>query len=151
MATISASSTLWLWQWRLAWGWLMVALVMIPLPCWLYAWLARPGRPIAGCEVQELVYSRLLGRQQRLALLALMVTGMMLLSLVAMLPQRIDATLQAVRGAHADCSDSVTECYELQAGGVWIRQTRQADGSWQPIATVAAPIALDATIHGRKP
>jgi hypothetical protein len=143
----------------------MVALTAIPVTCWLCAWLARPGKPLVGNEVQELVYGRLFGRQQRLVLLALVVTGVMLFSLVITLPQRIDRDLQSVRGENAKCAALIgkdetdsgrdvtapVRCYELQAGGVWVEMEYRHGSSGQPIATATAPIALENTFHRIEP
>ncbi len=137
----------------------MVALATIPLTCWLCAWLAKPGKPLRGDEVQELVYGRLL--------LALILTGGMLLFFVITLPQRIDSNLQSVRSAHAACVDQMgrdetgsgrdvsaaapARCFELQAGGVWVEKEYQRGFGWRTIASVAAPIDPEKTIHGSKP
>lgn len=145
----------------------MVALATIPLTCWLCAWLATPGKPLRGDEVQELVYGRLLGRHQRLMPLALILTGGMLLFFVITLPQRIDSNLQSVRSAHAACVDQMgrdetgsgrdvsaaatARCFELQAGGVWVEKEYQRGFGWRTIASVAAPIDPEKTIHGSKP
>ncbi len=43
----------------------MFAYAIIPLTCWACALLAAPRRPAFGNEVEELVYSRLLGRTAR--------------------------------------------------------------------------------------
>jgi hypothetical protein len=132
----------------------------LALSCWLCALLARPSRPLAGSEVQELVYARLLGRQQRLVLLACIASTLLALGLLLMLPQRVDADLRAIRQANADCTVQIDEgtqvadparCYVLQAGGVWEQERRGEDGGWKAVGTVTAPIALDATIHGSKP
>ncbi len=48
----------------------MAYFMVVPLTCWLCALIATPGKPRIGDEVQELVYLHLVGRQQRLALLA---------------------------------------------------------------------------------
>jgi hypothetical protein len=134
----------------------MLALATIPLTCWVCAWLARPHKPRYGDEVQELVYGRLLGRQGRLTLLALILTAGMLLGLAITLPQRIDGTFQSVRGAHAECAAEMTDattarCFELEAGGIWVEKEYQRDIGWHDIAPVSAPIAPEQTIHGSKP
>src|SRR5436305_781925 len=51
----------------------MLALATIPVTCWLCTLIATPRRPRLGDEVAELVYSRLLGRQQLLRLFAIVV------------------------------------------------------------------------------
>jgi hypothetical protein len=76
----------------------------------------------------------------------------MLLGLVLTLPQRIDRTLQSVRGADAACTAQMTRdetkygrdtarCFELEAGGIWVEKEYQREIGWQDIATVAAPSA----------
>jgi hypothetical protein len=50
-------------------GWVPL-MVAIATTCWGCALLAIPRKPLPGNEVAELVYSRLLGRQQRLVLAA---------------------------------------------------------------------------------
>jgi hypothetical protein len=138
----------------------MIAWTLVPLTCWLCALMARPARPLPGSEVQELVYTRLMGRQQRLMLLACTATVLLILGMVLMLPQRVDADLRAVRQANADCAARIDEdaplepssrCYVLEAGGTWEQERRRADGGWERMGTVAAPVALDTTIHGSKP
>jgi hypothetical protein len=145
----------------------MVALATIPLTCWLCAWLARPSKPLRDNEVQELVYGRLLGSDRRLTLLALLLTGGMLLCVILTLPQQIDTTLQSVRGAHAECAaqmgrdetdsgrdetaSATLHCYELEAGGGWVEREYRHGSGWRTIASVAAPIDPEKTIHGSKP
>jgi hypothetical protein len=134
----------------------MLALATIPLTCWVCAWLARPRKPRYGDEVQELVYGRLLGRHQRLTLLALILTAGMLLGFVITLPQRSDRTLQSVRGADAECAAEMVaaataRCFELEAGGTWVEEEYQGGIGWKQIATISALIAPEQTIHGSKP
>ena len=66
----------------------MLAYAAIPLTCWLCALIAAPRRPHPGNEVAELVYIRLLGRQQWLVLLAAMATAALFIALAIALPQR---------------------------------------------------------------
>jgi hypothetical protein len=66
----------------------MWTLVAIPFTCWLCALVALPRRPRLGNEVEELVYTRLLGRQQRLVLLAVVASAAFLLVLLLGLPPR---------------------------------------------------------------
>jgi len=54
----------------------------------LCALIAAPRRPHPGNEVAELVYIRLLGRQQWLVLLAAMATAALFIALAIALPQR---------------------------------------------------------------
>jgi hypothetical protein len=128
----------------------VVALATTSLTCWLCAWLAKPSKPLRGNEVQELVYGRLLGQQRRLTLLALLLTGGMLLYMIVTLPQRADNTLQDVRVADAEClaqlgkdeSDSARDetgsatvrCYELEAGGGWVEKEYRRGSGYRTIA-----------------
>jgi hypothetical protein len=145
----------------------MVALATIPLTCWICAWLAGPRTLRLDNDVAALVYSRLLGRHQRLTLLALLLTGGILLTLILSRPQRIDSNLQLVRGAHAECTAEMgkdhmdsgrdvtaaatVHCYEFEAGGKWVEEKYQRGIGWQTMASVAAPIDPEKTIHGSKP
>jgi len=131
----------------------MFAYAAIPLTCWLCALLATPRKPRVGNEVEELVYSRLLGRQQMVALLALLVTAAAVLAIVVTLPQRLDPDLNTVRQAHAACVEArqvessardggatvLPHCLALQPGGTWAEQMERADGSWLLVATLASP------------
>ncbi len=89
----------------------MHALIFVTLTCWLCALIATPRKPRVGDEAAELIYSLLLSRQQRLALLAFLSTAALFLSLVLSLPQRVDATLYtaptSVAGSTAGCNDEM--------------------------------------------
>jgi hypothetical protein len=89
----------------------MHAMIVVTLTCWLCTLVAIPRKPQVGDEVAELVYCRLLGRQQRLALLAVVATGALLLTVVLSLPQRVDATLDSapltVTHASRGCNDEL--------------------------------------------
>jgi hypothetical protein len=74
----------------------MLILAAISVTCWLCALVASPRKPLPGNEVEELVYARLLGRQHRLALLALVVTIVAFVAVVIALPQRIPRSESAV-------------------------------------------------------
>lgn len=63
--------------------------VAVVVTCWLCTLLARPRQPLPGHEVQELVYTRLLGRQHRLAMLALLVTAVTFFGALVMAAQRV--------------------------------------------------------------
>src|SRR5262249_38352444 len=54
--------------------------------------LAMPRKPLPGNEIAELVYARLLGRQQRVVLLALTVTIVTFVAIVVALPPRNQPT-----------------------------------------------------------
>jgi hypothetical protein len=145
----------------------MLAYMAVPLTCWVCALVARPRRPHIGNEVEDFIYARLLGQQQRLTLLALLLTGGMLLCMILTLPRRTDSTLQAVRGAHAECvarlgkdedgsardetGVATVQCYELEAGGGWVEKEYRRGSGWRTIASVTAPIDPEKSIHGSKP
>lgn len=120
----------------------MIALLSIAGTCWLCALLAVPRTPLPGNDVAELVYRRLLGRQQPLLLLALFSTVIALVSPVATLPTRIDPDLLALRGARASCTYPLTGgpiCPVLEPGGVWVQAQAQADGSWRVLPAGTVP------------
>lgn len=83
----------------------MLAYVAIPITCWLCALVAIPRKPRVGNEIAELVYVRLLGRQQRLLLLAAAVTAITLLTLVAMMPAKLDPERSRVIPVDHVCVD----------------------------------------------
>jgi hypothetical protein len=75
----------------------MWTLIAIPATCWICALVALPRRPRLGVEVEELVYARLLGKHQRLVLLAILMTGVTLLALPTALPRHADTDLPTAR------------------------------------------------------
>lgn len=123
----------------------MQALIAVTLTCWLCALIAQPRRPLHGGEVAELVYARLLGRQQRIALLASVVTlALTFALLVAHTPHPLsppsdlharDRMVSTDREAILPTCDGDT-CYELQPGGAWLVVRKQGDGTWRGMATV---------------
>lgn len=117
----------------------MVTLAAVALTCWLCALLARPSKPLPNNEVQELVYVRLLGRQQLLMLLAMIVTAGAFLALLTVgRPNRIDPGFHAVRHPNASCVQGTYApgpCAAPQAGTRVIREV-QDDGSTAIVATV---------------
>jgi hypothetical protein len=120
----------------------MFAYAAIPLTCWLCVLLALPRKPLPGDEVQELVYSRLLGRQTRLVLLALVLTAGALVAGIATLPERADPDLATARRVRTYCDLTAAHravCDYLQADGSWLEVRRQSDGSWSMVATVFVP------------
>lgn len=60
----------------------MITFAAIALTCWLCALLAIPGRPVAHDEGQELVYRRLIGRQQWLVAYAILATAAAVIALL---------------------------------------------------------------------
>jgi len=96
----------------------VVTLGAVVITCWICALLAAPRRPLHGNEIEELVYRRLLGRQQMLMLLALLLTGFALLALaVTARPNRVDAEMQAVRPVCQRLPDGRAYCNTLGEGG----------------------------------
>lgn len=88
---------------------------------WAAALVAAPRKPLPNNEVEELVYSRLLGRQHRVALLALMITAVGWFMLIAQLPSRnypVPERMQSMDGTAGECVD---------VGGTCI--TRRMDGT----------------------
>jgi hypothetical protein len=89
----------------------MHAMIVVTLTCWACTLIAAPRKPRVGDEAAELVYHRLLGRQQRLALLAFVATGALFLTVVLSLPQRVDATpdnaLPSTMHASGHCNDEM--------------------------------------------
>jgi hypothetical protein len=67
-------------------------MIAATLACWFCTLVASPHKPRIGNETAELVYRRLLGRQQRLAFVAFAATAALFLTVVLSLPQRVDAT-----------------------------------------------------------
>jgi hypothetical protein len=90
----------------------MHALILVSLTCWACALVASPRKPRVGEEVGELVYCRLLRRQQRLALLAFLATAALFLMVVLSLPQRVNATPDP-----AETSDTAPMSVALSSGG----------------------------------
>ncbi len=70
------------------------------LTCWLCSLIAAPRKPRLGNEAAELVYARLLGRQQVLMCCATVVTAMALLTFVATMPRQVE---QSRLSAGATC------------------------------------------------
>jgi hypothetical protein len=87
----------------------MFAYVAIPLTCWMCALVAIPRRPRRGNEVEEFVYARLLGRSQRVALLALVVTAVAFFTFVLALPDRVDPNFSHTPSMHQVCDDQPIE------------------------------------------
>jgi hypothetical protein len=98
----------------------MFICIAIAMTCWFCTLVALPRKPLPGNEVEELVYSRLLGRQQRVALVAVIASGVALLGVMITLPEHAgsDAPLP-------------TE----QACWIAALADQPVCGAWQPLAT----------------
>lgn len=121
----------------------MWSLVAIPATCSVSALVAAPRRARVGNEVAEPVNARLLGRQQRLVLLALLVTSATLIGAVAALLRRIYPDLHALRDARGMCIYPLSGgpvCPVLQPGGKWGQAQAQRDGSWLVVPTATGPV-----------
>jgi hypothetical protein len=113
----------------------MWTLVAIPLTCWFCVLVALPRKPLPGNEVQELVYGSLLGRYQRLVLIAAVATVVAALTLFIALAHHTGA--RGVGSAESICVDTpgaLPTCYRQMVGG-WQEEHMQADGTWQVVRT----------------
>jgi hypothetical protein len=116
-------------------------LATIAITCWLCAGIATPHRARLGNEAEELVYVRLLGRQQRLVLLALLTTAATLFAVVATASQGAQAAGGAMAPRDGTCSQVapvIATCPTAPAGTILVREI-QDDGRSAVVATVAAP------------
>ena len=136
----------------------MSAMVAIIVTCWVCVCIATPRRPLLNNEIEELVYTRLHGRQQLLMLFAITVTATALFAMALALPGRAasppalpelsplyrpagqeNAALARIRGDHCiQPPNRPFTCFELQAGGTWTRKELR-DGLWVEVGTVSAP------------
>lgn len=109
----------------------MLVLVAIAITSWCCTLIAAPRRPLPGNEVQELIYARLLGRQQRIALAALVMTATVFLALLATVPARLrDETGGAER--LQICYDTQVRCCTCSppfVDGAWSVEQVQSDGA----------------------
>jgi len=130
----------------------MSTFIAVALTGWLCVLVVIPRKPLPNNEVQELVYSRLLGRHQRLTMLAAGMTIVMAITFVIMhtpasLPQTNDVLLSpSATNAHQlaivptctglDDSGTVPTCYTPQPGGTWLAEQKDWEGTWQRVGTV---------------
>lgn len=122
----------------------MSAWIAIVLTCWCCVLIAVPRKPLPGNEVAELVYMRLLGRHERLVLLAMSVTTLAFLALVVTGASRADDASAFVPEPQRVCRDGsavLLTCYVPQPSGMWMRDELQPNGTWQHVGTVATPPA----------
>lgn len=86
----------------------MGTLIAVSFTCWLCMIVAAPRKPQLGNEVEELVYAQLIGRQHRLALLAICITAALFFAAVIALPQRANALHDASTAAvTVSCADEM--------------------------------------------
>jgi hypothetical protein len=125
----------------------MVTLAAVALTCWLCAVLAMPRKPRLNDEIQELVYARLLGRQQTLMLIALVATAGALFAFVALArPAHINLDLNGVRHPYARCTYGTYDpgpCAAPGADPQVIREV-QDDGT----SAIVATVTVDSHRHG---
>lgn len=113
---------------------------------WIAVFLVAPHKPLPNNEVQELVYARLLGRQQRVILLAVIVTAVAFLALIADMPHRTDALADTAPRTRHLCNDlpmGQLICYTLQPTGIWVTEQLQPDGIWHIVGASASPPVLN--------
>jgi hypothetical protein len=111
----------------------MWTLVAIPLTCWLCAIVALPRKPHRGNEVEDLVYTRLFGRQQHLILLALLASAVAIAVFVIRLPGRSPAEDSAMQPPpQIICNTPLTGlgvCWVERPGEMWAVERLQPDGT----------------------
>lgn len=90
--------------------------VAVAVTLWVAALVASPRRPLMGNEVQELVYVRLLGRQQLLVFVATAATAALALALVLSLPARVHADLARGRTRCETLTSTRKPCYVYENG-----------------------------------
>jgi hypothetical protein len=99
---------------------------------WVATLVAMPRRPLPGNELAELVYIRLLGRHQRVALLACAVTALAAVTLLGALTRYAATDAKEMRGEHVICIDQATTpttCFREVVGG-WQEEQLGTDGEW---------------------
>ncbi len=122
---------------------LMPALGAAAATLWVAALVAAPRRPLPGNEVAELVYSRLLGRHQRLLLVAFAVTVAVAFALLVALSQQAGAAVSD-RRAEMICPPSpagLPTCYYAVPGG-WQGEQMSEDGTWRITGSPVAALPL---------
>ncbi len=131
----------------------MWTLIAIPGTCWLCALLAQPRQPLLGNESEDLVYRRLLGRQHRVVLLALLLTLAAFIALIAALPGQVRSDLPSETAPRQICTDAPNVqpiCYTEQADGWWSVDVLDGNGGWMRMGTVPhAPIPEKLSSGGR--
>ncbi len=120
----------------------MFAVAAVAADCWLCVLLAAPRRPLPGAEVEEAVAVYLLGRWQRLRLVAILTTLAAILAAILALPSGPIADMRAPPVAQRLCTYPPTgfpRCYAQQYDGTWIEEELQDGGTWIALGIVKAP------------
>src|SRR5436305_1228675 len=120
----------------------MATYAAVLVTCWFCALLATPRKPRFGNEVEELVYARLLGHQQRLVLIALVATLAAFVAIVVAMPRRAQPNPVAASSSQQVCIDepmSPPICYTPLPSGNWVKEKLQADGTWLRTGTQPYP------------
>ncbi len=104
---------------------------------WIAAFIAMPRKPLPHNEMQELVYTRLLGGHHRVLLLAVVGTVIGLLVLVLSMPSSVTALSNRTTSRQQVCyhGGASPTCYTPQPGGAWLEEELQADGTWRVVGT----------------
>lgn len=114
----------------------MSVMIVVAITCWACVAVTRPGRPLPGNEVQELIYCHLLGRHQRMALIALVATGIAAFALCASLASHAGTAVEGtgVRDEHCNGTRAAElTCYRALPDGGWKAEQLQADGTWRVV------------------
>lgn len=113
------------------------------LSLWVATFIAMPHKPLPNNEVEELVYTRLLGRQHRVLLLAVIGTVLGLLVLLLGMGSSVKAPANHPSSRQQICFSGVAApptCYTPQPGGEWLEEQLQEDGTWRVVGvSFAAP------------
>lgn len=129
----------------------MLELAAAAATCWLCTLIAIPRRPRWGNEVEELVYARLLGRQQRLVLVAVIATSLVLGALLFSLPQHAGGRSVPNTERKPVCTsapDRPAVCYTPQPDGTWEVERLRGNGTWERIGIERRPPSPDELARG---
>jgi hypothetical protein len=105
----------------------MWTFVVIPATCWLCVLLAHPRRPLPDHEVEELVYARLLGRYQRLILVALIATGVGVFGLLTTVPRHVHAARAIAPPCALTESNAPSVCGPMEETDSWAKEPSQGN------------------------
>jgi hypothetical protein len=106
------------------------------LSLWVAAFIAMPHKPLPNNEVEELVYTRLLGRHHRVFILAMVGTVLGLLVLLLSMASNAPTSAHPTPSRQQVCFNtgvSPPMCYTPQPGGAWLEEVLQADGTWRVV------------------